>query len=86
MQLIEDYASIFLPLSDIAVFLELDPVALRAAVRDHSTDVYRAYARGKLGSKARLMHQEMQLAQVGSPLAMENTRLNLLAMEDDEDL
>lgn len=32
----------------------------------------------------KLLHQEMQLAYVGSPLALENTRNNLLDMEDDE--
>ena len=32
----------------------------------------------------RELHQEMQLAYVGSPLALENTRNNLLDMEDDE--
>ena len=31
-----------------------------------------------------LLHQEMLLSQVGSPLAIENTHKNLLDMEDDE--
>ena len=30
------------------------------------------------------LHQEMLLAQVGSPLVIENTHKNLLDMEDDE--
>lgn len=84
LQQIEAYASIFMPISDIAVILDLDPIALCADLKDRTTDVYRAYSRGKLASKAKLMAQEMQLAQVGSPLALENTRANLLAMEDEE--
>ena len=83
---IEAYASIFMPVGDIAVILDTDPLELRAALKDRSPEVYRAYTRGKLASKAKLMAQEMQLAQVGSPLALENTRANLLAMEDEEDL
>lgn len=42
------------------------------------------YHRGKAASRVKLLHQEMQLAYVGSPLALENTRNNLLDMEDDE--
>lgn len=82
---IEAYASIFMPLSDIAVILDVDPLELRAAVKDRATEVYHAYTRGKVASKAKLLSQEMQLAQVGSPLALENTRANLLAMEDEEE-
>ena len=35
-------------------------------------------------SKVKLHSQEMMLAQVGSPLAIENAHRNLLDMEDDE--
>jgi hypothetical protein len=43
-----------------------------------------AYRRGKAASKVKLLSQEMMLAQVGSPLAIENVHRNLLDMEDDE--
>ena len=42
------------------------------------------HRRGKAASKVKLHSQEMMLAQVGSPLAIENTHRNLLDMEDDE--
>ncbi len=45
---------------------------------------YKAYHRGKVLSKVQLRSQEMKLAQIGSPLALDNTRKNLLDMEDDE--
>ena len=35
-------------------------------------------------SKVKLHHQEMQMTQMGSPLAIENAHRNLLDMEDDE--
>lgn len=53
-------------------------------IADKSTEVSRRYHRGKAASRVKLLHQEMQLAYVGSPLALENTRNNLLNMEDDE--
>lgn len=43
-----------------------------------------AYYEGKNKTKLLLREQEMQLAKVGSPLALENCRQALLDMEDDE--
>ena len=72
LQQIEKFASIYLKISDMAVIL------------DRSPDVSKAYRRGKAASKVKLHSQEMMLAQVGSPLAIENAHRNLLDMEDDE--
>ena len=57
---------------------------LRDEIRNRNTDVSLAYHRGKASSRLKLHHQEMLLAQVGSPLAIENAHRNLLDMEDDE--
>ena len=76
---IEQYASIYLKISDMAVIL-----GVRRDIADRSTPVSQRYHRGKAASRVKLLHQEMQLAYVGSPLALENTRNNLLDMEDDE--
>lgn len=81
---IEEWAQIYLPITDMAVILDVPADVLREDIRDRSSDVYKAYNRGKVLSKVRLRTQEMQLAQVGSPLALDNTRKNLLDMEDDE--
>lgn len=81
---IEEWAQIYLPITDMAVILDIPADVLREDIRDRSSDVYKAYNRGKVLSKVRLRTQEMQLAQVGSPLALDNTRKNLLDMEDDE--
>ena len=80
LQQIEQFASIYLKISDMAVILEV----LREDIADHTTAVSQHYRRGKAASKVKLLAQEMQLAQVGSPLAIENTHRNLLDMEDDE--
>lgn len=81
---IEKFASIYLKISDMAVILDIPADVLRSDIADRSTEVSKAYRRGKAGSKVKLHSQEMMLAQVGSPLALENARHNLLDMEDDE--
>lgn len=84
LQQIEKYASIYLKISDIAVILDIPADVLRSDIADRSTDVSKAYRRGKAASKVKLHSQEMMLAQIGSPLAIENAHRNLLDMEDDE--
>lgn len=84
LQQIEQYASIYLKISDMAVILGVPAEQLRSDIADHNTEVSLRYRRGKAASKVKLLHQEMMLAQVGSPLAIENTHRNLLDMEDDE--
>ena len=81
LEQIEKFASIYLK---IAVILDIPADVLRSDIADRTTDVSKAYRRGKAASKVKLHTQEMMLAQVGSPLAIENAHRNLLDMEDDE--
>ena len=81
---VEQFASIYLKISDMAVILGLSPTLLCEDIADRNSEVSKRYHRGKAASRVKLLHQEMQLAYVGSPLALENTRNNLLDMEDDE--
>ena len=81
---IEQYASIYLKISDMAVILDIPAEQLRSAIADRTTEVSKRYHKGKAASKVKLLHQEMQLAYVGSPLALENASKNLMDMEDDE--
>ena len=84
LEQIEQYASIYLKISDMAVILDVPAEQLREDIADRSTEVSKRYHRGKATSKVKLLHQEMQLAYVGSPLALENAQRNLMDMEDDE--
>ena len=81
---IEQYASIYLKITDMAVLFDIPAEQLREDIADHSTMVSKRYHKGKAASKVKLLHQEMQLAYVGSPLALENAQKNLMDMEDDE--
>ena len=84
LQDVEKYASIYLPITDIAMLLDIPADMLRDEIRNKLTEVSRAYHRGKASSGVKLHHQEMLLAQVGSPAAIENAHRNLMDMEDDE--
>lgn len=81
---IEKFASIYLKISDMAVILDIPADVFRDDIADRTSVVSKAYRRGKAASKVKLHSQEMMLAQVGSPLAIENAHRNLLDMEDDE--
>ena len=77
---IEKFASIYLKISDMAVILDIPADVLREDIVDRTSEVSKAYRRGKAGSKVKLHSQERMLAQVGSPLAIENAHRNLLDM------
>lgn len=84
LEQVEKLSSIYMKITDIALVIEVDPHELRADITNESTEVSRRYRRGKATSKAELLAQEMALAKVGSPLALQNAHNNLLDMEDDE--
>ena len=73
-----------LSICDMAVLMGIPADMLRDEIRNRNTDASIAYHKGKAASRVKLHHQEMLLAQVGSPLAIENAHRNLLDMEDDE--
>lgn len=77
-------ASIYLPISDMAVILGLPTERLKFDIQMKDTEISQAYQRGKASSKVKLRAQEMQLALVGSPLALATVQQNLMDMEDDE--
>jgi len=81
---VEQWASIFLPISDMASLLSVPADMLRDEIRNKNSEISRAYFSGKAASRVTLHHQEMLLARVGSPLAIANAQRNLLDMEDDE--
>lgn len=84
LQQIEQMASLYLSITDIATLLGRHPEELRRQVRVNGSPVSNAYHKGKAMRKLELRKQEIQLAQVGSPLALENARQALIDMEDDE--
>ena len=82
---IERLAGYFVTITEIATVLGLNPTELRDRIADPDTAESLAYRRGKAKAKIELKAKEMELAAVGSPLAMQSVRENLLIMEADED-
>ena len=54
LQQIEKFASIYLKISDIAVILDIPADVLREDIADRTSEVSKAYRRGKAGSKVKL--------------------------------
>ena len=84
LQQIEQMASLYLPISDIALILGINAEVLRRDIKIKDSPAANAYLKGKVSSKIALRKQEMMLAKVGSPLALDNVRRALMDMEDDE--
>ena len=84
LKTVEDCASVYMTIKDIALIIEVDDTVLRADVANEQSEVSRRYRRGKAISKLELHKQEMALAKVGSPMALENAKNNLMELEDDE--
>lgn len=81
---IERMAALFVPVSDIAVVLDINPARLRDMIADAESPVAKAYLRGKVKAKIAIRGKEMEFAQVGSPLGIMSVRENLVSMEADE--
>lgn len=83
---IKELAACLTPVSDIAVLLDVDMDELRMDIRDRRSPVSRAYYHAKADISLKLRKQEIELANVGSPLAVQLTNSYLLNMDSDEDL
>lgn len=81
---IEKLSALYMTITDIAMLINVNTETLREDIGCKQSEVHCAYLRGKATSKLTLRKQEMKLAMVGSPLALENCRISLLVMEDDE--
>lgn len=84
LQQIEKMAALYMTITDIASILDVSAEQLRWDISQKDSDVAKSYHKGKASLKLALRTQEALLAKVGSPLALENCRKNLLDMEDDE--
>lgn len=83
---IERLASKLTPISDIAILMGLDTGVLKMEMKDSSSLVSEYYRRGKATTAMKLREQEIDLAMVGSPLAVQLTSSFLTDMSIDEDL
>lgn len=81
---VESMASLYMKISDIAAILDVPESDLRVEINSFHSHAGKAYRKAKAESKLKLYEQEMMLASVGSPVALENCKHNLIEMEEDE--
>ena len=77
-------ASVYMTITEIASILQVNREELHQDIMMLESPANNAYFSGKNATKLLLRKQEIELAKVGSPLALENCRAALLDMEDDE--
>lgn len=83
---IKEYAGYLVKVSDIAILIGVNPDELRKDISDKTNPVHLAYRTGKANTALILRKQEIDMAKVGSPLAIQLTSTYLMEMEDDEDM
>lgn len=84
LQQIENLATLYIKPTEIAVLLGVPEADFKRDIATPEHPARRAYIKGKLGQKLEVHKQMAELARVGSPLALEQSRKALLDMEDDE--
>ena len=83
---IKELAQSLTPISEIAVLLDLDARQLRMDVADELHPASKAYHLGKAETALQIRRNELQLAEAGSPLAVQLMSGYLHNMDADEDL
>lgn len=82
---IGELAAELTPPSEIAVLLGLDIDVFRALLANRHSETHKAYFKAKAETAHMLRKQELELARVGSPLAVQMTGTFLHDMTADED-
>jgi len=75
---ISEYAGLLMTITDIAVLMNIDEDELRSDITDKSTEVSRGYRLSKTQMILELHRQEIALAKLGSPMAVELTQTYIL--------
>lgn len=74
------------PVSDIAVLMDIDERCLREIISDKSHPAGIAYRKGKAERALQIRKNELELAEAGSPLAVQLIGSYIRDMDSDEDL
>lgn len=74
------------PVSDIAVLMDIDERRFREILSDKSHPACLAYRKGKAERALQIRQNELELAEAGSPLAVQLIGSYLRDMDSDEDL
>ena len=75
---IQEYASLLMKISDIAVLLEMDEDELRESISIKTSGPGIAYRKGKTQTVLDLRRQEIELGKAGSTIGIELTQKYML--------
>ena len=84
IQNVRELAEALTPVSDIAALLDVDESMLREELCNKLSPLRKAYDKGKATTALALRKQELELAKVGSPLAVQLTASYVKDMTIDE--
>lgn len=84
LEKIKELASQLMRPDHIALLLDVDPEEFKRKIKHKASDIYRAYETGKAETILELRKQEIKLALLGSPLAVDMVRRFLVDQEENE--
>ncbi len=68
---IKEYAGYLMKVDQIALLLDIDLQKFKQDIRNQSSPAYKAYHLGKAETILEIRKQEIQLAKLGSPMAVD---------------
>jgi hypothetical protein len=84
LDLIEEYASNLLTIDEIAILVDMDEDQLRDEIQDKASQISKAYYKAKTLTVLAIRRQEVELAKVGSPMAVEHAAQFITDMDISE--
>lgn len=83
--MIAEYARNLMLPSEIATLLDVDKQEFLESIRDKQSEASRAYRKGKTETTLAIRRQEVELAKMSSPLAVQNVAKYISQMDTEED-
>jgi hypothetical protein len=71
LEKVQEYAGLLMNVSDISVLIGVNEDSFREDIGNKNTAVSSAYRKGKIETVLELRKQEIDLAKLGSPMAVE---------------
>lgn len=84
LNLVQELAANLMSIRDIAVLTGVDVDVLRHEINKKSSPLGKAYLTGKAGTVLEIKKQEIALAKLASPAAVENVSRYISEMDTDE--
>lgn len=81
---VEEYAGYLMQPSEIAILIDTDEEIFKEEIRKKGSQLSKAYFKGKTNTILEIRKQEVELAKVGSPMAVEHATKYITDMDISE--